>query len=338
MKVCIDENEVAKYVNENYDLEVVDIKRVKNSYKVQTVDGAYCLKAIEYNFKHFIFIISAINHIQKNNFQSTPNIIENKNKKLYGIIDNKYVYLTRWIPSRIGNFDNPIELRKISEKLGEFHRCSKNFVISQDMEPRIGWFSWIKVFETRLTEIIDFKKRIEQKYKKSEFDYLFLENIEYQINIGNRSIDGLKKNNYYKVMEQEVFKGGFCHHDYAHHNILIDDDNNLNVIDFDYCILDTHIHDLCSLLIRCMKDKRWSYKKADIIMNSYEKAFYIKECEIPLMREFIRFPQNFWQIGLQKYWEQQPWEDEIFINKLKKYLDDCNEREEFINSYFKGGD
>lgn len=30
------------------------------------------------------------------------------------------------------------------------------------------------------------------------------------------------------------------------------------------------------------------------------------------MREFIRFPQAFWQIGLQVYWEQQPWGEEFF--------------------------
>ena len=56
------------------------------------------------------------------------------------------------------------------------------------------------------------------------------------------------------------------------------------------------------------------------------------------MREFIRFPQAFWQIGLQVYWEQQPWGEEFFLNKLQRYLEDCDEREEFIDSYFKGGD
>lgn len=54
-------------------------------------------------------------------------------------------------------------------------------------------------------------------------------------------------------MDKEVMKMGFCHHDYAHHNILVDDKNELNIIDFDYCILDSHLHDLASLLIRAMK-------------------------------------------------------------------------------------
>ncbi|MDU4659942.1 MAG: CotS family spore coat protein, partial [Clostridium butyricum] len=83
---------------------------------------------------------------------------------------------------------------------------------------------------------------------------------------------------------------------------------------------------------------KWSDRKADVILYSYEKIFEIEKNELPIMREFIRFPQAFWQIGLQVYWEQQPWGEEFFLNKLQRYLEDCDEREEFIDSYFKGGD
>jgi len=147
----------------------------------------------------------------------------------------------------------------------------------------------------------------------------------------------LQRNNYVKIMEREVFKRSFCHHDYAHHNILIDDNKNINIIDFDYCILDSHLHDLCSLLIRNMKDGKWEKEKCDLILDAYSGNMEVKKDEIPIIREFIRFPQTFWQIGLQVYWEQQPWGEDFFVSKLEKYLDDRTEREAFINSYFSGG-
>ena len=210
--------------------------------------------------------------------------------------------------------------------------------LDRKMKPRIGWFSWEKVFSTRRDEILDFKKRINQKAYKSDFDLLYLENINLEIKRAEESILGLSRNNYFESMQKEVFKGGFCHHDYAHHNILVDDDGNFNVIDFDYCILDSHLHDLSSLLIRSMKDGKWEKEKADLILESYREANDIQNYELPLIREFIRFPQCFWQLGIQVYWEQQPWGEEFFINKLEKYLDDIKDREEFIDTYFKGGD
>ncbi len=328
---------IKRYVEENYCLNVDNIEKIKNIYKITTKEDIYCLKVIKYEFPHFYFILSAIKHLKKNGFDDIPTFIMNKEKKEYGSIDGKYVYLTRWIPSRVSNYDNPVELEMISSELAKLHQCSKGFTLEKAMNPRIGWFSWINVFETRKYEILDFKNRINQKANKSNFDLLYLENIEEEVKRAQKSILGLQKNNYMKMMEKEVFARSFCHHDYAHHNILIDSNNNINVIDFDYCILDSHLHDLCSLLIRTMKEGNWNAEKSDLILDGYRANMEIKQDEIPIIREFIRFPQAFWQIGLQVYWEQQPWGEENFLNKLEKYLTDCKVREIFINSYFNGG-
>lgn len=328
---------IKSYVEEYYGLKIDNIEKVKNIYKISTKDGGYCLKVIKYEFSHFYFILSAMKHLQRNGFTNVPEFIINKENKEYGIINGKFVYLTKWIPSRVSNYDNPLELSMVARELGKLHECSKGFNLEKNMKARIGWFSWLKVFETRKNEILDFKNRISQKAYKSKFDLLYLDNVQEEVNRAEKSITALQKNNYVKLMEREVFKRSFCHHDYAHHNILVDSNKKINIIDFDYCILDSHLHDFCSLLIRTMKDGKWESEKADLILNAYKINMEIKEEEIPIIREFIKFPQTFWQIGLQVYWEQQPWGEDIFLNKLEKYLDDCEFREKFINSYFNGG-
>ena len=83
-----------------------------------------------------------------------------------------------------------------------------------------------------------------------------------------------------------------------------------------------------------MKNGKWDSKKCENIINSYSSVKKINMEQLMLMKEFIRFPQVFWQIGLQKYWEMLPWSEELFLNKLSKYLEDRNEREYFINSFF----
>ena len=207
--------------------------------------------------------------------------------------------------------------------------------MNRKMRPRIGWYSWINVFNTRCSEILDFRNRIYQKAYKSEFDKIYLEHIDNEIERGQRAVKGLEENGYFSLMDIEVKKRGFCHHDFAHHNILIDKDQQINIIDFDYCILDTHIHDLASLLIRAMKDGTWSDKTGDLIINSYQETLEVTDEELKIMKYFIMFPQSFWQIGLQYYWEQQPWNEEVFINKIIRYLEDVEYREVFLDEYFK---
>ena len=322
-------------IESNYDIKVLAIEKVKNSYRLETENTNYAIKIIKYDFPHFYFILSAIEHLQKREFHKIPQILNNKDGTKYIKLENSYAYLTEWIPSRVSNYDNPIELSKVAEKLGELHTRSTGFNINNNMRPRIGWYSWINVFNTRCNEILDFKNRINQKAYKSKFDCIYLNNIEAEIERGKKAIDNLKKHKYIEIMDKEVMKMGFCHHDYAHHNILVDDKNELNIIDFDYCILDLHLHDLASLLIRAMKGAKWSKDKADLIIKNYCKSNGLYEDEFKLIGDFIKFPQTFWQIGIQYYWEQQPWGEDFFEEKINKYLEDVEYREEFLESYFK---
>ena len=82
-----------------------------------------------------------------------------------------------------------------------------------------------------------------------------------------------------------------------------------------------------------MKDGKWSDKTGDLIINSYQETLEVTDEELKIMKYFIMFPQSFWQIGLQYYWEQQPWNEEVFINKIIRYLEDVEYREIFLDEY-----
>lgn len=321
----------------NYNLSVTNVEKVKNTFKVEADEGRYGLKVIKYQYSHFLFIISVIKHLQRSGFEGIPEMINTKNGESYIVFNDKFAYLTPWIESRNSSYSNEEELDKVVEKLAELHLCSKNFSLTNDMKPRIGWFSWIKVFETRCDEVLDFKKRIYQKAYLSDYDKLYLKNIDNELERGYKAIKELKEAGYYEIMSKQVRGRGVCHHDYAHHNVLIDGSNNIYVIDFDYTILDSNLHDIASILIRSMKDGKWDVNKGKRIIKGYSNINEITDDEIMLMKGFIRFPQMFWQRGLQYYWEQQPWDEEFMINRLNKYICDIDGRERFIEEFFEKG-
>jgi len=325
--------EVKKYVEDAYDLHIEFIEKVKSIYKVHTKYNKYCLKVINYDFGHFLFIISAIKHLQNKNFKSIPEIIKTKQGKDYIEIERSYAYLCRWVDSRQCDFTNLLDVLIATSKLAELHKKSCNFKVLKNMNPRIGWFKWIDTFRTRENEIMDFKKRILNKDHKEEFDILYLNSMEKEISIAEKSIEDLKRTKYLDQMKQEVSNNGFCHHDYANHNILIGNEEEINIIDFDYCILDTHLHDLASLLIRRMKNGKWNMNNASFIIDAYNAINVVKTDDILIMSAFMEFPQGYWQLGIQYYWEKQPWGEEIFIKKLKRILGDTRERLEFIDEF-----
>lgn len=324
---------MVKLVNDNYDINVVNAVKIKNVYRLEGKDGDFCLKVVHYEFGHFLFILEAIKHLIKRGFTSIPEIIFTKIGNDYINFGETYAYLTVWITARECNYDNPMDLILASKALANLHKKSENYVVTKKMHPRDNWLKWNQVFRTRQEEILDFKNKIEQKTKKTEFDAYYASMIDEEINRSQKSIQNLKLTDYTNKMNLEMKKNGFCHHDYAHHNILINRSNEASIIDFDYCILDTHLHDLASLLIRKMKNGKWELQSAVYIIDLYSSIYQIYKEDISIMAAFMEFPQEFWQIGIQYYLEKQSWEEETFLSKLKKISMDRNERQEFLGEF-----
>jgi len=327
--------ELKEIVKENYSLCINNIEKIKNVFKIGTEDEMYCLKIINYEFKHFLFIIGAIKHLQLNNFQSIPEIIKTIYNKEYIVLENKFAYLTPWVDARECNYDNPGEIKLCTSKLAQLHNKSLNFKVTPDMLPRIAWLKWIETFKTREREILDFKRRINEKEHKTEFDNKYLRIMEGELSRSNNSICNLGKSEYVNKMKEEIKHKGFCHHDYAHHNVLMEKSGGISIIDFDYCILDTHLHDLSSLLIRTMKNGKWSLRNAFLIMYEYDATNLIYKSDIDVMAAFMEFPQEYWQIGIQYYWEKKDWGEEFFLKKLEKMHEDRVCRQIFIDKFRK---
>lgn len=329
MDIC----DVRKSVQDTYGLQIQYIEKIKNVYKISCDDKQYCLKVIKYDLGHFLFILSAIKHLQNNKFKHIPKIIKTKDDMDYINLQGCYAYLTNWITSRQCNYDNPVDVLIAASKLAELHKKSHGFDVTENMNPRIGWFKWPETFNTRKNEILDFKKRIDKKDKKTEFDKIYLNAMEEELDRAERSIENLIRSNYLEIMNKEIARKGFCHHDYANHNVLIGTGGEVNIIDFDYCMLDTHLHDLSSLLLRRMKNGKWSINNCIFIIDAYNSVNSVKRDEIPVMAAFMEFPQDYWQIGIQYYWEEQPWEEEFFLKKLKKILEDRDEKQDFVDQF-----
>ena len=335
---------VKKIVAERYGIMATTIEKIKNVYLIWDERRKSCLKVIKYEKPHFAFILAAIEHLQNNDFRAVPPIIETLDGQKYIELDSKYAYLTPWVEARESNYDNPLDIERAAKVLAELHIKSKGFEIKSYMKPRIGWFKWFDNYRTRKNEILDFKKRIEAKEEKTEFDRIYMEHMEDELLRCDQALQHLGETDYYLKMTKEIRGRGFCHHDFAHHNVLIGEDNKVIIIDFDYAILDTHLHDLASLLIRRMKNGKWDIENARYILDAYDSVYKVEAEDIPIMAAFMEFPQDYWQVGIQYYWEKQPWGEEFFLKKLTRIIEDKEEKQEFVNEFMffnykgKGGE
>ncbi|BDR65872.1 spore coat protein [Clostridium tetani] len=324
---------IKKLVEDKYNIKAIHVEKIKNVYKIKSNRENFCLKLLKYRSQETLFITSAINHLYNNGFKNTPKIIQTVDKKDCISIGDYYGYLTPWMETRHCNYEDPKDVQLAAFTLGQLHKNSINFSWNKYIKSRYRMGRWIQNFNSKKSDISFFKNEIDKKDKPSYFDNLFRKVIDEELRRIDKSIYNLERSDYLNKIKSEKKKNPFCHHDYANHNVLIDKNDSVYIIDFDYCILDTHLHDLCSLIIRVMKNGKWNIENAKKIMDSYSLNYSINKKDIKIMAAFIEFPQDFWQVGLQYYAEKQPWKEKVFINKIKRIVDDREAKQEFVEEF-----
>lgn len=323
-------NELKRLVEENYDVTILNIIKVKNVYKVVGVEGNFCLKQFRYGFSRFKFVMDIFEHLKCEGFENILDVIETFSQKKYIKFFDVYFYLSIWVESRELNYSNYYDLIRASQHIAKFHNYTKGFKVSKCSEPNERWMKWFEIFEKKIDDMNKFRKIIKEKEELSVFDKIYLKNIDENIKIANESIENLYKFDYEGIMKEHIKNNCVCHHDLANHNILIDKNQKIYFIDFDYAILDTNLHDLGSFVMRCLKIGRWDHDKFKIIINSYRDIKCLSKKELFLMLSFILFPNDFWQVGLQYYVERIDWCEEKFLKRLTRCENDKYCRGNFI--------
>lgn len=312
--------------------DVKGLLEIRNVIRLSAREGEFAFKKLKIKKENYLYSLDAIEHLKRNSFCATCNYVKTKNDIPYLSIGKDTYIMSKWIDGRVANYNNLSDLRETTIALAKMHSASQGFIKSGLSSPRQYTSNWKERFSTRCNDIIKFKKIIQEKERLTAFDKLYIADLDYYYELGIKVINMLDYTAYNDIFNEFKKKKGFCHHDIANHNVIINDEG-VYLIDFDYVYEDIRFHDLASLIIRNMKTSRWNLDRAIYILNCYNEVIPLNVDEIDVIKYFIMFPQDFWQVGLQYYVEKQPWEEDVFLTKLMRFLIQREARESFLRIF-----
>lgn len=312
--------------------DVKELSEKRNVIKLSAKEGDFALKKLKIHKENYLYSLDAIEHLNKNSFCATCNYVMNRNDVPYVIYNDEIYIMSKWINGRLADYSNLSDLRETTIALAKMHLASKGFIKSELSQPRQETTTWQERFTLRCKDIIRFEKIIKEKDTLTAFDKLYIANLNYYYELGVKVINMLNYTVYNDIFNEFKVCRGFCHHDIANHNVIINDEG-ICLIDFDYVYEDIGLHDLASLIIRNMKTCNWNLNKAIYILNCYNEVIPLNVDEIDVIKYFISFPQDFWQVGLQYYVEKQGWEEDVFLTKLMRFLIQREYRENFLKKF-----
>lgn len=313
-----------------FNLAVYDVIPLRSVYMVSTDKGQKILKRVEYTEEELKFIYNLSKYI-KNKFSRVMDFVKNKNGEIYVIWNGNMYCIMDMVDGTECDFSSPVDLKVAAQGLGELHLASEGF--KTNLSNRYNTGKLIDRFKRRIQEMNFFNSIASAHENKSEFDEIFIKNVEYYVNEIEKSVSMLEKSYYYKLCSEED-KIVVCHHDLAHHNILIND-GNAYFIDFDYAIIDLKVHDLCNFINKVIKNFAFDIEKAEEIIKNYCMKNVLNDREMEVLNAMLTFPDDFYNISKSYYTKCKDWDESTFLDRLKRKNGYKEDREEFLHEFKK---
>lgn len=323
-------SDLQKEISQEYDFSVKSIVPYKDFFIIDSSKGKKVLRKLNFSQERILFIHGAKEHLFKNNFCNIDRFICNKKGLPYVNINGSNYAITELIKGRECDFEKREDVIKASIALAQMHNCSRGYDPPKESLIKDDLGKLPSQFSKRLEEIKRAKK-IAQK-EKGNLDYLILQYIDYFYNLGEEAINLINKSKYNELVEKARKERLFCHHDYTHSNIIIDD-NETSIINFNLCCFELKVYDLANLLRRKMRKCNWDIKEAKVIIDAYRTVETISEEEFFVMKIMLQFPQKFWRVVNKYYNSRRCWRDRNFERKFKEVIDEIKYHKKFIDTY-----
>jgi CotS family spore coat protein len=311
-----------------FDLKVVDVVPVRDVFIFFTDKEKKILKKVDYSPESLRFINAGINYI-KHSFNRVMNFTRTKDGELYTLWRGEMYCVLDLIEGRECEFYNPLDVNIAAEGLAQLHNAGEGF--RHDTKDRNLVGTAVSSFQRKLDEMKFFKSLAELHEIKTDFDRIFLDNVDYNIEQMKKSIDNLKASTYLRLCSEED-KITLCHHDLAHHNIIINNEEAY-FVDFDYAVIDLKVHDLCNFINKAIKNYAYDINRANEILTHYCKYNSLDKREKEVLLILLGFPEDFYSISKDYYSRRKDWDEEAFVDRIIKKTQYKEDREEFLENF-----
>lgn len=321
-----------------FDLVVDDVIPVRKVFILNTDKGDKVLKKVSYSISQLEFINYGIEYIRNNNFNRIIEFEKTKSKRIYVPWKNDIYCIMNLVEGRECEYSNPVDVMLASRALAELHKASEGLVYEESFgrllaknKQRYLCGRIIENFKKKSNDLVFFKSIATRNENKNEFDNIFLQYEKYYEKNIMQSINILNGSEYYNLCKEKE-KIIFCHHDLAHHNILINEED-VYFLDFDYAVIDLKVHDICNFTNKVIKNFAYDIEKANSILSEYTEVLPLDNRELKVLYGMLSFPEDFYSIARDYYTRKKQWSEEMFLNKLKKKVEGREEREEFLETF-----
>lgn len=316
----------------NLGIEINDIIPLRKVFVVITPNGKKILKIVNSTEERLEFIDKSLEYISK----KYPNVLsyfKTKKDKVCEVWKGEIYVLLDMIDGREAAFSNPVEIEICSKAIANMHLAGSGLldIIDEDLTRENLGENLITSINDSYEMLENIKYNVDKYRYKNEFDKMFMLHVDYNLKQIKKTLELLAVSDYNSIL-QDKSKIVLCHNDLAHHNFIIDGEE-VKIIDFDYCKLDSRIIDVANYIRKVIKNFAYDSSKVKLILDSYNSINKLSNEEIKLLYVLLSFPKDFVTITTNYYYKQKSWDEEVFINRFRGKIENEVYRKEFLDRF-----
>ena len=307
-------------IERQFDIKIEVIKASKGIYYLKSNKGERCLKKINYGPQKLLFVCGAKEHLINNGFKAVDRYYLNIDGDPYALVNEDLYTLSEWLDGRECDFHNIEEVKVAAKTLAKMHEASKGYEPPENSKLKSDLGRWPHLMAKRIKSFDKMRDMVRKRNHKNSFDLIYLKSMEFYKEIGKKALKTLEESSYMELCQIAENDKSFCHHDYTYHNIIIDKEENVNIIDFDYCKREVRAFDISNFMTKVLKRVNWDMDFAKAIIDSYNEVSKLREDEYKVLFAYLQFPQRYWRLANRYYYNEVNWGQNTFASKIEAII------------------
>ncbi|MDF2519505.1 MAG: cotS1 [Clostridia bacterium] len=300
-----------------YSFKVKSYKPLRAVYIAETDKGPIVIKETDREPDKLLYIHGMKEYLYESGFDALDRYLISENGLPFTVQDNRLFVVEKFIDGRECSFTNPFDREAAVVALAELHKKGKGYIAPTGAYKRENYGKWDNTYLKKIDYLVELKETIRTKKHKDFFDKMYLEDVDFMLDMAWQAYDTLSCSSYQEICKRARQEKWICHHDYTYHNIIITKDWGVSIIDFDYSCHELPVYDLANYILKVLKRFSFDIDMALRILNIYDSVLTINKEDLLLMLAIFEFPQRFWRIAERYYERKTDWSDDDFEDKYE---------------------
>ncbi len=313
-----------------YDLEVVNLRKGRGAWIFETDKGLKLLKEYKGTVKRLEFEEMVLSAVSGSETLKVDQYVRNKEGELISTAeDGSRCILKDWYADRECDIKDPREILSAVRQIALLHKLLRT--VPQREEWNLKSMISPPLYEAMERHNRELKKArtfIRGKRRKSEFELAVIGGFQPFFDQAQEALQGMKA--LYEKQKGAIDAGYFiCHGEMNQHHILMGR-NYVAVTEFSRMHLGLQVEDLYYFMRKVMEKHGWNESLGTSMLEAYERVLPMTDLEKECLYYLFLYPEKYWKQLNFYYNANKAWIPARSTEKLKDLEAQQPARERFI--------